>query len=82
MKLSHSPRPHPLLVLLFLWRLTTALTQGSVQQILGRPTQEEHDKLGAVASENKICSQIGIDLLRGGGNAVDAVVVLKLLSGR
>ena len=28
---------------------------------------------GAVASENKVCSQIGIDLLNAGGNAADAV---------
>lgn len=32
-------------------------------------------RLGAVASENDICSQIGVDLLRQGGNAADAVCV-------
>lgn len=31
------------------------------------------DSLGAVASESSICSSIGIDLLRQGGNAADAV---------
>jgi len=31
--------------------------------------------LGAVASESSICSNIGIDLLRQGGNAADAVGV-------
>jgi gamma-glutamyltranspeptidase / glutathione hydrolase len=31
------------------------------------------DQLGAVASESNICSQIGIDLLKKGGNAADAV---------
>jgi gamma-glutamyltranspeptidase len=30
-------------------------------------------KSGAVASESKTCSQIGIDLMKAGGNAVDAV---------
>ena len=35
--------------------------------------QTSGNRIGAVASENKICSQIGIDLLKGGGNAVDAV---------
>lgn len=30
-------------------------------------------KLGAVASENSICSQHGVDILRKGGNAADAV---------
>ena len=33
-----------------------------------------HDRLGAVASENKLCSQIGIDILNAGGNAADALV--------
>lgn len=35
-----------------------------------------HDgpKLGAVASENSICSRIGTRLLEDGGNAVDALV--------
>lgn len=28
---------------------------------------------GAVASENKVCTQIGVDLLKAGGNAADAV---------
>lgn len=32
------------------------------------------DRLGAVASENRICSKIGIDLLKDGGNAADALV--------
>lgn len=32
------------------------------------------DHLGAVASENNICSQIGVDLLKEGGNAADALV--------
>ena len=32
------------------------------------------NQLGAVASENGICSQIGIDLLKAGGNAADALL--------
>ena len=35
--------------------------------------QISHDQFGAVASENRVCSQIGIDLLEAGGNAADAV---------
>lgn len=34
---------------------------------------DESDKQGAVASENAVCSRIGIDLLQAGGNAADAV---------
>lgn len=36
-------------------------------------SQLGQDKLGAVASESSICSNIGIDLLKAGGNAADAV---------
>jgi gamma-glutamyltranspeptidase/glutathione hydrolase len=34
----------------------------------------EEPRLGAVASESKLCSRIGTDLLRVGGNAADALV--------
>lgn len=33
-------------------------------------------RLGAVASESEICSNIGIELLKQGGNAADAVSCL------
>ena len=33
----------------------------------------ENDKLGAVASESSVCSRIGVDLIKAGGNAADAV---------
>ena len=36
---------------------------------------------GAVASENKRCSDIGVDVLKDGGNAVDAVIAATLCSG-
>ena len=39
-----------------------------------------HDRHGAVASESKICSQIGIDLMSAGGNAADAVGRFQLTS--
>lgn len=34
---------------------------------------DAYNKQGAVASENAVCSRIGIDLLQAGGNAADAV---------
>jgi hypothetical protein len=37
------------------------------------PGIDSHEKHGAVASESSICSNIGIDLMRKGGNAADAV---------
>ena len=33
----------------------------------------ENDQLGAVASESAVCSRIGVELLKAGGNAADAV---------
>jgi gamma-glutamyltranspeptidase/glutathione hydrolase len=38
------------------------------------PTASQPNKLGAVSSESSECSQIGIDLLKAGGNAADALV--------
>lgn len=35
---------------------------------------KQEGKLGAVASEHAICTNIGIDLLKAGGNAADALV--------
>ncbi|KAI1156639.1 gamma-glutamyltranspeptidase [Nemania diffusa] len=39
------------------------------------------DRRGAVACESKVCSQIGIDLLARGGNAVDAFIGAQLCVG-
>ena len=38
-------------------------------------------KLGAVASENLICSDLGVDVLKEGGNAVDAAVATTFCIG-
>lgn len=40
-----------------------------------------HNKLGAVASESSICSNIGLDMLRAGGNAADSTVATVLCVG-
>jgi len=40
----------------------------------GTPPALEANHLGAVASESEICSHIGIELLKKGGNAADALV--------
>ena len=57
---------------------STIPSQGNQQQLmveLGHGSQKHlADHLGAVASESNICSQIGIDLLKEGGNAADALV--------
>ena len=40
-----------------------------------------HNKLGAVASESSICSNIGIDILKQGGNAADSLVATVFCIG-
>lgn len=36
---------------------------------------------GAVASENEVCSTIGVDAMKAGGNAVDAIIATTLCIG-
>ena len=70
---------------ILIWSLLFALTYGATphQAVLGglRGQEVNNNKLGAVASENKVCSQIGIDLLKAGGNAADAVGLAFRLVG-
>lgn len=61
-----------LLSLMCLWALHAASANAS-QVFLANSATEANDKHGAVASESKICSQIGINLMKAGGNAADAV---------
>jgi len=42
---------------------------------LANPLKHGNAKTGAVASESSVCSNIGADVLREGGNAADAVSV-------
>jgi gamma-glutamyltranspeptidase/glutathione hydrolase len=59
--------------------LTGLLT---LQSVLGNPVPSgyptppviKHGELGAVASESDVCSHIGVELLKQGGNAADAMV--------
>ncbi|KAK1919636.1 hypothetical protein P3342_001929 [Pyrenophora teres f. teres] len=46
----------------------------TLQGALGSPVTVGEGKLGAVASSSNICSHIGTDLLKIGGNAADAMV--------
>lgn len=55
--------------------------QPTEQIVLQQQGSSNLGKRGAVASESKVCSQIGIDLLTKGGNAVDAWVGTQLCVG-
>ncbi len=61
------------------WILLGALAVTQVALANPIPVCAGQDKLGAVASESSICSNIGIDLLKAGGNAADAVIINSLL---
>ncbi|KAI8629787.1 gamma-glutamyltransferase 1 [Xylariaceae sp. FL1651] len=45
------------------------------------PCHSKDPKLGAVASESSVCSNIGIDILKKGGNAADALVGTQFCIG-
>ena len=49
----------------------------ALQYQLVQPTYEH----GAVASEVEVCSDIGVGILKDGGNAVDAAIAAALCSG-
>ena len=68
------------IVTLCLWALLAALALAATQTALGvsPPQRVDGDKIGAVASEHKTCSKIGIDILKMGGNAADAVRIFPL----
>lgn len=59
------------------------LALGVIAQVASAPDSTKHPdaKLGAVASESSICSKIGIDILKKGGNAADAVSSMRLHLG-
>ncbi|KAI4124462.1 MAG: hypothetical protein LQ347_005721, partial [Umbilicaria vellea] len=64
------------IVALCAWGLLASLALAAVTQLALSSSiaqRLERDQLGAVASENSICSRIGIELLKAGGNAADAV---------
>ncbi|KAF6828294.1 gamma-glutamyltranspeptidase [Colletotrichum plurivorum] len=49
--------------------------------VLAAPSQLDVPKLGAVASETDVCSQVGIDILKKGGNAADSMVATVFCVG-
>ena len=69
------------LTALYIFALVPEIALAATQFALSSSTAPTSGdgRLGAVASENKICSKIGVDLLRAGGNAADAVSTYSTL---
>ena len=55
------------------WVLHAICALASQIYLGDEPARSGDARHGAVASENSVCSQIGIDLMKAGGNAADAV---------
>jgi hypothetical protein len=68
-----SSRPVQLVEMLLSTLLSFGLFLGKAWAIPPHPHPPGPDHLGAVASESSVCSNIGIDILKEGGNAADAV---------
>ncbi|KAI2638353.1 gamma-glutamyltransferase 1 [Xylaria nigripes] len=64
-------------------KLTTAVLNLGllVQSGFAKPVRNQAPKLGAVATESAVCSEIGIDVLKKGGNAADALVASQFCIG-
>jgi hypothetical protein len=79
--------------LLVLFLLIATVTFPRIRQIVPHSGAEEVDhglrnpaylikaKHGAVASENGLCSNIGVEIMKDGGNAVDAAVATTFCVG-
>ncbi|KAF2821999.1 hypothetical protein CC86DRAFT_470072 [Ophiobolus disseminans] len=50
-------------------------------QLLPASQHSDHRAKGAVSSENRFCSEAGVDMLRAGGNAADAMVATVFCVG-
>ena len=61
------------------WALMAVFALAATQIAISNltPQMSGDGRLGAVASESKVCSQVGIDLLKAGGNAADAVSIFQ-----
>ncbi|KAL8380861.1 hypothetical protein RB595_005246 [Gaeumannomyces hyphopodioides] len=70
----------PLLAASHSWNHASASPTYSYQEPVAEAHHSRSSK-GAVASESRICSQIGVDLMRRGGNAADAMVGTNLCVG-
>lgn len=46
----------------------------SAALVSAKPCNDTQPRRGAVASQNQVCSDIGTQLIKDGGNAVDAIV--------
>ena len=51
------------------------------QDVARNPAYLIKAKSGAVASENILCSEIGVDVMKDGGNAVDAAIATTFCTG-
>ncbi|KAL2063240.1 hypothetical protein VTL71DRAFT_5045 [Oculimacula yallundae] len=63
---------------MLLWHTFLA---GLAAHIVSAHPKNDDAKLGAVASESAVCSKIGTDILKCGGNAADAIVATQFCVG-
>ncbi|KAI8589437.1 nucleophile aminohydrolase [Geranomyces variabilis] len=69
------------LTLLIIWAVVAVGRQGNKGPFTPCPVGAVQAKKGAVSSEHPICSQIGVDVLKEGGSAVDATIATGLCIG-
>ena len=83
---SYGLRPRPSSSKLIVYLITASIFATFLlfqlpPQLSGNPAYLIQVHNGAVASENKRCSDIGVDVLKDGGNAVDAAIAATLCLG-
>ena len=68
-------------VALLLGRFSCGYSTHRSQGVARNPAYLIKAKSGAIASENILCSEIGVDVMKDGGNAVDAAVAATFCTG-
>jgi hypothetical protein len=63
------------------WRYHPSLWSPRHEDFSQNPAHLIEARHGAVAAENKRCSDIGVDVLKEGGNAIDAAIAATFCTG-
>lgn len=81
MKSIHRKSRNPLTLAIIIVTVGLIVFQHSCEYYALNQPSSDSGRNGVVASENEICSKIGVDILKVGGNGIDSVIATTLCIG-